>query len=315
MKSNYPDVDITVVDCLTEGIDNWIKKNFPLVKLVHFDYDEGIPARKNAGLTTANTNSKYIIFMDEDIEAEESGIFSLVEAMESDPSIGVAQPRMLTMHNREKVDSMGCFLDLAGYPYRSMHGKAKVEGQRIREISYAETATLILRRDVLKGFPDPHKPFDPDYLVHWYDVDFSWKIRLAGYRVVLVPNSVVYHERGLSGGLWKLPCRNIFLNTRNRMMTLIKNYSLQSLARYFPVVLMFELVKIVALLRRRPDHAIATLMGTFWVLRNLKGIWKKRVVVQTFIRKVPESDVLACFIRPNPLQLYRYFQMHYKTVP
>ena len=36
------------------------------------------------------------------------------------------------------------------------------------------------------------------------DVDFSWKIRLAGYKVLYCPRAVVYHAKRLSsGGAWQ----------------------------------------------------------------------------------------------------------------
>ena len=313
LKSDYSNFEIIVVDGLTKGIDDWIKRNFPCVKLVHFEYDEGIPARLNAGFASISPNSKYVTRLDEDMEVDKRWLRFLVRAMEDDPTIGIAHPLLLKMCRRNQVDCFGGFLDFVGYSYLYPFGrKVETNGHHIKEISYAIAG--LMRREALDRLSNSQKPFDPDYFIHWYDIDLSWRIQLAGYKVILIPNSIVYHERRVTSGRSKLPYRNIFLNTRNRMMTLIKNYSFWSLVRCFPLLMAFEAVEVIALLRKRPDHASATLHGILWVLRNLKSVWKKRMIVQNFIRKVPDSHILTHFVRINPLQLYRDFQRHYPEV-
>jgi GT2 family glycosyltransferase len=314
LKSNYPNLEVIVVDALTDGIERWIKSNFQHVKILHFDQDYGIPARRNAGLKIISPNSKYIVFMDEDIIVSKNWLFPLIEVLESDPRIGVAQPIMLSVYKRDEIDNAGCYIDFIGYPHKADTSKYRKQFNSIVNVSYAETANMIVRREVLNKLPNPYEPFDIDYFAHWFDIDFSWRIQLAGYKVVLVPNSIVYHERRLTSGRWKLTGRNIFLNTRNRLMTLIKNYSFWSLIQYLPLQMIFTTMEIIALLRKRPDHAIATLHGIFWVLRNIKNIWRKRMIVQKFVRKVSDSYILMHFVHVNPLLLYREFQKHYNVV-
>jgi len=315
VNSDYPMFEIIVVDGLTEGIEDWIQRHFPMVKLIHFNYDGGIPARLNAAFASVNTCSKYIARLDDDMAVHKKWLHFLVGAMEHDPTIGFAQSLLLKAKKRKQVDCLGGFLDRVGYtylyPFDSKTGGARALDD-IREISYAIAG--LMRREALDRLSTSKKPFDDDYFIHWYDIDLSWRIQLAGYKVVLIPSSIVYHERRLTSGRSNLLDRNIFLNTRNRMMTLIKNYSLWNLIWYFSLRVLFEAAEVIALLRKRPDHARATVHGILWVLRNFKSVWKKRIFVQNFIRKVPDSHIFTRFVRINPLQLYRDFQRHYPEV-
>lgn len=313
LKSNYPNMKIIVVDALTTGIENWIKSFSKDIDLLHFDRDDGIPIRRNSGLKLIDASSKYVVFMDEDVTVSKNWLFPLIDAMESDSAIGAAQPVMLSKRRNCIIDNAGCYIDFFGYPHRDEILNHEILNNCTKDISYAETAAILVRSEFLNALPNPHEPFDPDYLVHWYDIDFCWKILLSGFRVVIVPNSIVYHERRLSAGSWRLPYRNIFLNTRNRFVTLIKNYSFWNLMRFVPPFILLEITRSVILLKRKPRHAIATFHGILWVLRNLKSISVKRSVVQKLVRKVHDSFVLARFLRPNFLRLYRDFQVNYSV--
>jgi GT2 family glycosyltransferase len=307
-KASYPNMKIVVVDALTDGIEEWMKSNFKNVDLLHFDEDYGIPFRRNCGLRKVSKNSKYIFFMDEDVTVSENWLSELVSVMEKNPKIGAVQPLMLNSEHRNVVDNGGCYIDFLGFPHRER--KDLRTQKRLVNVSYAETASVLVRRELLNLFPNPREPFDSDYLVHWYDIDLSWKILLLGYDVVMDPFAVVYHERRLSAGASRLPYKNILINTRNRLVTMIKNYSLLNLARFLPAFLLLESGKAVILLIYRPVHAIATLRGIIWVFRNLKSVLKKRTSVQ-FFRRVPDSLVLKSFLHPNLMRLVNDYKLNY----
>ena len=314
LQSDYGEIDVVVVDCLTQGIEEWIEKKFPKIKLVHLSRDVGPAMQANIGLRLANPRSKYIVFMDNDIEVDKGWLGPLVELMETDLTIGAAQPRILRKKEPMGVDNAGCFLDPTGYPFRIGFTSEDDPSHYTRvpiEVFYAETATMIVRRDLLNRFPEPLNPFDGDYFIHFQDVDLCWRIWLAEFRVVLIPNSLVYHERGVSGGLYRLSPRSVFLNTRNRVATLFKNYSMCNLVRYIPILIMLELLKVVVLLGQKPSHAAATVKGHLWIWCNIRAIWKKREEVQRLVRKTSDSYVLSRFIRLNLLRLYRDFKRHY----
>lgn len=78
--------------------------------------------------------------------------------------------------------------------------------------------------------------FDEDFFAYWEDLDLSWRLRLAGYECVYVPEAVIYHSRavGQSKGGYRrpleftkhhrqLPERILRWNWRNQLFCIIKN--------------------------------------------------------------------------------------------
>jgi GT2 family glycosyltransferase len=222
---------------MTRGIEDWIRENFPKVKLISFDKDIGTAASRNAGLSTCNPNSKYVVFVDNDTKMHAQWLRSLVTALETTPEVGAAQPILVKMNESEKIDSLGGFFDYIGYACLSpfFSGSINRTPKKQIDICYCEAVTAI-KRSVLDQLQDSNKPYDPEYFQHWEDIDMCWKVMLLGYRIVLVPNSIVSHERGVSAGLGKQSADLVYMNTRNRLTTLLKNYELWNLIKYVPAL-------------------------------------------------------------------------------
>lgn len=310
-SSNYPNKELIVVDALTPNIKNWLEDNFQQVKLIHFDYDDGIPSRRNAGFQAKSPLAKYVLFMDEDIIVHKNCIAALVDVLESNPLIGAAQPLMLSSRLVGAIDSAGCYIDVFGFPHKIKKISSDQRNSKIYPVSYAETAIVLVRCDFFSKLPNINEPFDADYFVHWFDIDFSWKMLLAGYSIVLVLNAKVNHERGLSSGSGRLPAKNVFFNTRNKMITMIKNYSLLSLFKFFPLSFSLEVVKAFVLLKQKPSHSIAILRALLWVIVNIKSIIIKRYPVNNFVRQVSDAEVIQYFLPPNIIRLYIDLQTNY----
>ena len=69
------------------------------------------------------------------------------------------------------------------------------------ETDWATTACALIRLPVIKEL----NGFDADsFFLYCDDVDFSWRVRLAGYKLIYQPSAVVFHDKRLgSGGAWK----------------------------------------------------------------------------------------------------------------
>jgi len=74
---------------------------------------------------------------------------------------------------------------------------------------------------------------DGDFFAHMEEIDFCWRVRNAGYRVMSCPRSVAYHLGG--GTLPKSSPKKTYLNFRNNLSMLYKNLPD---GRLLPVVLL-----------------------------------------------------------------------------
>lgn len=81
-----------------------------------------------------------------------------------------------------------------------------------------------------------HEYFDEDFFAYWEDLDLSWRLRLAGFECLYVPQAVIYHSRvaGQSKGGYrrpiefirhhrKLPERIRRWNWKNQLFCIVKN--------------------------------------------------------------------------------------------
>jgi GT2 family glycosyltransferase len=122
--------------------------------------------------------------------------------------------------------------------------------------------------------------FDPDFFAYFEDVDLCWRAWLAGYRVLLIGSSRVYHKLGATTGAFLKPER-LYLDERNRLQSMLKNLQCRNLIVGLFVSVLYNLTRFMGFLRsRRPGVVVAILSGDVWVLTRLPGIIAKRSRVQ-----------------------------------
>ncbi len=310
VQIDYPNFEIILADCLTDGINDWIKQRFPQIKVVHFDEDKGVPYRLNIAFSLCTPKAKYVAYLHEDMYFEKDWLTQIIKTMEEDPTVGAAQPFLIKTNPKNQVDCREALIDYIGYSY--LPGKDGVIKKLPRGILKASYIGLgVYRVEALKKAAVGNKFFDDDYFIHWFDIDLSWRILLANYKIIVALDSIIYHNRGVSRGRSHLPPFNIFVNNRNWITTLIKNYEAKSLLHYFPPLFCLKAAEFFALLPRNPQHAFATLRGLLDPLRNFRSLWQKRLLVQKNVRAVPDSLVKKYFVKLNPSLLYRSINKHY----
>ncbi|MEM0235670.1 glycosyltransferase family 2 protein [Thermofilum sp.] len=162
---------------------------------------------------------KYFVLLNPDTIVTENWLSELLSVMEEDPKIGVAQSLLLSMDG--SIDSAGGFVNLLGYPIELFKGKRLTFEKRLAryvEIGYAKGAASIFRRETYVRAGG----FDERFFFYYDETDLCYRIRRLGYKVVLVPRSIVYHK-GLGS---KVPFKELFVlyyMERNRLLFLYKN--------------------------------------------------------------------------------------------
>jgi len=292
MQTNYPCYEVVVVDCLTENLESWIKQRFPKVKVVHYDYDIGPSASHNVERHVLNPESKYLAFLDNDAYVTENWLIELVKVVENDEKVGVAQAKILMTRNKKLMDNAGIALDALGTWYTTRGLKAD-EFQHVTEIFAASSAACLVRLEAFERAGG----FDPEYFIYDDDTDFSFRVRLLGYKIVLVPSAVVFHD---GDPVRALNPRKLWHSVKNRIHTMVKNYELKNLWWRFSLYLFLTfLAGIGFALVGRFLEARETLRGMFHPLLNFTGVLGKRAVVQAS-RRVRDSELLKRgFIRSN----------------
>ena len=118
-KTEYDPLEIIVVDNHSEDDSvAYVREHFPEVHLVENKENRGFAGGCNDG--AARAQGEYILILNNDTTQEPDWITELVRFMETNPSIGVAQPKLINAKNPESFDYSGAaggFMDRYGFPF------------------------------------------------------------------------------------------------------------------------------------------------------------------------------------------------------
>lgn len=216
--------DVIVADNgSTDSSLQMLAAEFPSVKVLRLDRNYGFAGGYNRAV--AMTRYRYTVLLNSDVATAESWLDTLYDYMESHDSTGAVQPKIRSVERPEYFEYAGAsggFLDRNGYPYcrgRVFDTVEKDNGQYddTTEIFWASGAALMVRSELYESVGG----LDADFFAHMEEIDLCWRIRLAGYKVEVVPQSVVYHLGG--GTLPASDPRKTYLNFRNNLLLLHKN--------------------------------------------------------------------------------------------
>lgn len=278
IRSSYEPLDIYVADnASADGTLAWLREHWPQVKTISITKNEGFARGYNYALK--HVSADYYILLNQDVEVGDHWIEPLIECMESDSSIAACQPKMLSFSDRgsfEHAGAAGGYIDKFGYIFcrgRIFDSVEKDTGQYAQqdEIFWASGAAMCVRADLFRRF----RGFDGDFFAHMEEIDLCWRFKRAGYKIMYVPDSVVYHVGG--GSLPKEDPHKTYLNFRNNLFMLFKNLESYELVWKFPLRILLENVAFLkALLQRKWGEAFAIWRADWHFAVTLPLQFKKR---------------------------------------
>lgn len=207
----------------TDGSAEWVKNNFPRVRIISLDQNYGYCGGNNRAAKHAKHDN--IIFLNNDVEVTPNWLDPIERMLDSNSSIAVIQPKIRSRKQRthfEYAGAAGGFLDKNGYPFCRGRIFDTVEediGQydEATPIFWASGAALVVKRTVFHQMDGFYEPFE----FHMEEIDLCWRIQLAGKQVWYCPDSVVYHLGG--GSLSADNPQKTFYNFRNNLIMLARN--------------------------------------------------------------------------------------------
>jgi len=222
--SAYNNKRVIVVDnASTDDSNDFIKQYYPQVEIIQNSSNEGFARGYNVGLK--KVDSDYYVLLNSDVEVTDHWIEPIIELMESDTSIAACQPKVLSYYKKDQFEYAGAcggWMDNFGYPF--MRGRVfdvveqdEHQYDTAQPCFWASGAAFFVRSNVYHEL----NGLDEYFFAHQEEIDFCWRLQLAGYKVYAQPKSVVYHVGG--GTLPMGNNRKVFLNFRNNLIALTKN--------------------------------------------------------------------------------------------
>ena len=271
-QQRYPELETILVDNGSiDGSGDYVKRNYPWVRVVRTDQNLGFAGGCNFGATHAS--GKYLLFLSNDTLVTPDFLEPMVAVLEEDPATGIVQSKMLSMDRPDRVDSIGAFFTRTGILFNPRRGELDMaSGDSACEIFSAQGACMVVRAELFLEL----EGFDDDFVIYFDDTDLCWRSWLAGYRVKLAPRSLVFHKGGATTSS-EVSSVVVYHTFKNRLCSLIKNLSLRDLIQVVPVHLIIcGIGSLVFLARLKPKSSSAILRAIGWNLVKLPRTLLKR---------------------------------------
>ena len=207
----------------TDDSVGWLLDAYPDVHLEEFTSNYGFAGGYNRALRSIQ--SPYCILLNSDVEVTAGWLSNMLDTIESDTRIGALQPKVKWLADRNKFEYAGAsggWMDKMGLPFcrgRIFDVLEEDQGQYDdrTEVFWASGCALMVRTYLFNRIGG----FNESYFAHFEEIDLCWRMKRAGFQIVVEPNSVVYH---LGGGTLAYGTANkTYLNVRNSLATLLIN--------------------------------------------------------------------------------------------
>ena len=231
---------IVIDNASTDNSVDLLEEWFPEVKIVSLNKNYGFAEGYNRGL--AEVKSEYIAFLNSDVEVEKGWLDPLVEFLDSNEEVGAVMPKILSCEDKssfEYAGACGGYMDILAYPFcrGRIFDQVERDSNQYDEsasVAWVSGAAFVMRRKLFEDLGG----FDGSYFAHQEEIDLCWKIRRAGYKLYVLPQSTVFHVGG--GTLNYGSTRKLFLNFRNSLSNLFKNEKGVSLLWKLPLRLVLD---------------------------------------------------------------------------
>jgi len=268
----------------TDDSVEFVRANFPEVKIVALPRNLGVAGGFNAGIRAASGDA--IALLNNDTEADPGWIAALTQAMADYPQAGCLASKLRLFDRRNVLHSAGDFVGTDGIAgNRGVWQEDRGQFDDQREVFSACGGAGLYRRAML----DDVGLFDESLGSFLEDVDLGWRAQLAGYRCIFVPEAIVYHQLSATGG----GVTASYYVGRNTLAVLVKDVPGIVWRRYGWQIVRGQLRLAADALRAwRGEAARARLRGMLAGVLAIPYYWRQRPAVQRR-RRITDEALLS----------------------
>jgi GT2 family glycosyltransferase len=277
--------EIILVDNASADASLKIAKAFDSIRIFPQATNIGFAKANNFAIKHASPEADWIALINPDAFAEPTWLESLQHVASSHPQFDVFGSRLLDATNPLQLDGGGDAYHVSGLVWRLGHGAVVPAVDDVDEIFSPCAAAAMYRRSALQAVGG----FDEDYFCYVEDVDLGFRLRLAGYRCLHVPSSVVHHVgSGTTGG--KNSEFAMYHGHRNLVWTYVKNMPGVLFWLLLPAHIALNVLCLLAFSVRGQGRV--TFRAKWDAIVGLPKMWRKRRDIQR-TRVVPISAIWA----------------------
>ena len=281
VTSTAANTEIIVVDnASTDNAADVIELDFPQVILIRSETNLGFGAGCN--LAARRAVGTHLVFLNPDTTVEDGWLGALIRPLQQDASVGLVTGKIVLASEPSRINTCGNTVHITGIAMCRGLGLPRDEMNDQAEVAAVSGAAFAIRRPLFALLDG----FDEAMFLYMEDTDLSWRARLAGWRILYAPESVVRHYYSL-----KMTPLKVFYQERNRYLMLLKTLRWPTLFALLPTQVLAEIVTWAFVLLRDRGNLSNKVRAYVWVFRNWAEIMGKRKAAQS-VRTTPDRELL-----------------------
>ena len=187
-------VDMGVSPEIVEWLQQLSAENPDIIPIFN-DHNVGTTKGRNQGIATAKGG--YVVFLDNDTELADGWIAPLIETAAASPQIAACGSKVISASGKvmncpqfAKATFEDGRVKTIGVEFTHDFYIDHPEVNKTEEVAWFPTTSLLIKKSVL----DEIGGFDENIFLCEEDKDLCLRMRDAGFKIVYVPQSVVYHH-------------------------------------------------------------------------------------------------------------------------
>ena len=258
----------------------------------------------------------YFLLLNSDVSVTENWMNPLLEVMEADYNVAICQPKILSFDEPTKFEyagGAGGWLDILGYPFCKGRVLGHIENDLGQydypsEIFWASGAAFMIRAPLFKAIGG----FDANYFAHMEEIDLCWRVKRAGFKVMVVPDAIIYHVGG--GTLDYDSPKKVYLNFRNSLYTLMKNEPITHLLWKIPARFILDGFAAILYLVTKDRHFVMSILKAhISFYKNFRRVLQKRAEGNSLVRALRTKERNTVVGRYSKLIVLDYYLFNKKT--
>lgn len=232
----------------------------------------GFAMANNRALDECDTD--LVALLNPDAFPDTDWLMRLVSAARAYPNVAVFGSRQMVHGSPATLDGIGDVYHISGLVWRNGYRRTQRAEDNIASEIFSPCACAVLyRRDALIKVGG----FDEDYFCYVEDIDLGFRLRLAGYTCIYIPDAVVHHVGSASSG-GRHSDFYVYHGHRNLVWTFIKNMPGVLFWILLPIHMILNIVALAYFSTRGQGSVIWRAKQD--AIKGIPGMWRKRCRIQ-----------------------------------
>ncbi len=237
------DVEVFVVDNASrDGSADMVAERFPDVQLIRNEQNVGFAAGNNVAFK--QVAGRHVLLLNSDTVVRRDTLRTLVRFLDDNPGAGAVGCKILNPDGTLQPDCMrgfptplAAFCKVSGLsrlfpnsPTFARYNMTYLDSEEPHAVEVLSGSCMMVRKETM----DQVGMLDEDYFMYGEDIDWCYRMHLAGWSLHYVPDTEIIHFRGESGRA--VPMRVLYRKTE--AMSIFVKKHMRRRYRFFPLWLL-----------------------------------------------------------------------------